>query len=45
MELRFPVVDPDIKLETVHHFLNEYHAVLVHKGEVVSVESSQSMTC
>ena len=32
MERRFPVVDPDTKLETVRHLLDEYHAVLVDKG-------------
>lgn len=32
MERRFPVVDPDTKLETLRHLLDEYHAVLVHKG-------------
>ena len=33
MERRFPVVDPDTKLETVRHLLDEYHAVLVDKGD------------
>src|SRR2546428_829210 len=28
----FPVVDPDTKLETLRHLLDEYHAVLVDKG-------------
>ena len=32
MERRFPVVDPDTKLETLRHLLDEYHAVLVDKG-------------
>ena len=32
MEKRFPVVDPDTKLETLRHLLDEYHAVLVDKG-------------
>ena len=33
MERRFPVVDPDTKLETLRHLLDEYHAVLVNKGD------------
>lgn len=32
MERKFPVVDPDTKLETLRHLLNEYPAVLVDKG-------------
>jgi len=32
MERRFPIVDPDTKLETLRHLLDEYHAVLVDKG-------------
>jgi predicted transcriptional regulator len=32
MERKFPVVDPDTKLETLRHLLDEYHAVLVDKG-------------
>ena len=32
MEKRFPVVDPDTKLETLRHLLDEYHAVLIDKG-------------
>jgi predicted transcriptional regulator len=32
MERRFPVVDPDTKLDTLRHLLDEYHAVLVDKG-------------
>jgi predicted transcriptional regulator len=32
MERRFPVVDSDTKLETLRHLLDEYHAVLVDKG-------------
>jgi predicted transcriptional regulator len=32
MQRRFPVVDPDTKLETLRHLLDEYHAVLVDKG-------------
>jgi predicted transcriptional regulator len=33
MERRFPVVDPDTKIETLRHLLEEYHAVLVDKGK------------
>lgn len=32
MERRFPIVDPDTKVETLRHLLDEYHAVLVDKG-------------
>jgi predicted transcriptional regulator len=32
MERRFPVVDPGTKIETLRHLLEEYHAVLIDKG-------------
>jgi len=32
MERRFPVVDPDTKIETLRHLLEDYHAVLIDKG-------------
>ena len=32
MERKFPIVGPDTKLETLRHLLDEYHAVLVDKG-------------
>jgi predicted transcriptional regulator len=32
MDKRFPVVDPDTKLETLRYLLDEYSAVLIDKG-------------
>jgi predicted transcriptional regulator len=32
MGRKFPVVDPDTKLETLRHLLDEYPAILVNKG-------------
>jgi predicted transcriptional regulator len=32
MGRKFPIVDPDTKVETLRHLLDEYHAVLVDKG-------------
>jgi predicted transcriptional regulator len=32
MERKFPVVDPDTKLETLSYLLHEYAAVLVDRG-------------